>query len=320
MAQLSEKSSDGGFNTPIGIFAFNRPQFIERLLGILAEIQPRRILAVADGPRPHVAGDAEKCAAVRGLFEKIDWKCEIKRNFAEQNMGSFPRNSSGLNWVFTEVEEAIILEDDCMPDTSFFPYCEELLAKYRNDHRVGVISGNNFLRHMSRKQVPSYFFSRYALTWGWATWRRTWQKVDLDMPYWPEFRDSGKLRQSVFSEREEWYWRYIYDRIYERQLKNAWDYQLMLTCRRFDLLTAIPSVNLVSNIGHGRDATHCTGIYNQEANVSTYALKFPLTHPKNVEASSLLDCRIFFRRFQEYWWVKWSRRVRTILQRLKVVC
>ena len=257
MAQVGIKSTGNGFNTPIAICTFNRPQLTERLLGVLAQVRPRRILVVADGPRTNVASDVEKCIAVRSLFEKLDWECQIERNFAESNMGSFPRNSSGLSWVFEQVEEAIILEDDCLPDLSFLPYCEELLEKYRDDPRVGLISGNNFLKSTAVQQVPSYFFSGYATTWGWASWRRTWYQVDLNMPYWPQFRDSGKLLQSVFSSTEAKYWRNIYDEIHERRRKNAWDYQLMLTCKRFNLLTIVPSVNLVSNIGFGPDSTNC---------------------------------------------------------------
>ena len=127
MAQVGGKSAGDGFHTPTAILIFNRPQLTERLLGVLAQVRPRRILVVADGPRPNVASDVEKCVAVRSLFEKLDWECQIERNFAERNMGSFPRNSSGLNWVFEKAKEAIILEDDCLPDVSFFPYCEELL-------------------------------------------------------------------------------------------------------------------------------------------------------------------------------------------------
>lgn len=317
MAQVGTNSVGNGFNTPIAILTFNRPQLTERLLGILARIKPRRILVVSDGPRPHVATDVENCVAVRRLFEKLDWECDIERNFAESNMGSFPRNSSGLNWVFDQVEEAIILEDDCLPEPSFFPYCEELLEKYRDDPGIGLISGNNFLKPTAGQQVPSYFFSRYATTWGWASWRRTWNQVDLDMPYWPKFRDSGTLRQSVFSSSEAKYWQVIYDAIYERRLTNAWDYQLMLACRRFNLLTVVPSVNLVSNIGFGLGATHCIDSNRLESNVKAHGMKFPLVHPEKTQVSPLLDYQIFRRRFQPYWWVTWSRRVPGLFQLLR---
>lgn len=309
MAQVGNKSAGNGFNTPIAILTFNRPQLTERLIGILAQVKPRRIFVVSDGPRPNVTSDVEKCAAVRSLFEKLGWECQIERNFAESNMGSFPRNSSGLNWVFAQVEEAIILEDDCMPDTSFFPYCEELLEKYRDDPRVGVISGNNFLKPTVVQQVPSYFFSGYATTWGWASWRRTWRQVDLDMPYWPQFRDGGTLRQSVFSSSEAKYWRGIYDAIHERRVKNAWDYQLMLACRRFNFLTIVPSVNLVSNVGFGPDATNCQDSNSSVSNLKAHRMTFPLVHPEKVQASLQLDYRIFRQCYLPYRWVRWSRRV-----------
>ncbi len=316
MAQLGSKSGSG-FNPPVALFTFNRPELTERLLAILAPLRPRRILVVSDGPRPHIETDIERCAAVRRLFERVDWDCRVDRNFSEHNMGSFPRNSSGLNWVFDQVEEAVVLEDDCLPDPSFFPFCEELLSRYRDDQRVGLISGNNFLKPTNNGQKPSYFFSRYATTWGWASWRRVWRQVDLDMPYWPEMRDSGRLRQSFYSSSEERYWRMIYGMIHEKQRKNAWDYQLILTCRRFNLLTAVPSVNLVSNVGYGPDATHCTNIDDWESNVPAYELTFPLAHPDQVDASLLVDYQIFRRRFHMYWWLRLSRKVPGLFPLLK---
>lgn len=286
------------FNTPVAIFTFNRPELTERLLGILAQVKPRRILVVSDGPRPHVDSDVEKCAAVRRLFDELEWECQVERNFAESNMGSFPRNSSGLNWVFERVEEAIILEDDCMPDLSFFPYCVELLERYRNDARVGLISGNNFLIHPNVQQTASYFFSRYATTWGWASWRRTWQPVDLNMPYWPQFRDSGELRQAVSTAREVRYWKGIYDAILERRMKNAWDYQLILTCLKFDLLTIVPAVNLISNVGFGSQGTHCMDETSPLNDVPRGELVFPLVHPADMRRSGSVDYEIFRVRFQ----------------------
>lgn len=306
------------FNTPVAIFTFNRPQLTERLLGILAKIKPRRILVVSDGPRPHVLGDVEKCAAVRSLFDSLDWECSVERNFAETNMGSFPRNSSGLNWVFEQVEEAIILEDDCLPDLSFFPYCEELLDKYRDDSRIGLISGNNFLKRPVDRQTPSYFFSCYAMTWGWASWRRTWQQVDFNMPYWPEYRDSGKLRQAVFTSSEAKYWQSIYDAILEQRMNNAWDYQLILACLRFNLLTIVPLVNLVSNVGFGQDATYCTHNNFLVNHIPIHEMKFPLAHPAKVQALKRLDYQIFRRRFHEYWWFEKSKWMTGLYQLLKL--
>ena len=286
------------FNTPVAVFTFNRPELTQRLLDVLSKIKPRRILVVSDGARPDVPGDAEKCHAVRRLFDDLNWECLIEKNYAESNMGSFARNSSGLNWVFENVEEAIILEDDCLPDPSFFPYCAELLEKYRFDPNIGLISGNNFLNLERKSNLPSYFFSSYATTWGWASWRRTWQQVDLSMPYWPAFRDSGELRAAVHSREEVKYWKKIYNAIEKKKMKNAWDYQLMLACFKFNMLTIVPSVNLVSNIGYGPDATHCKNASSPLNDIPRGKLEFPLSHKEKVRANGLTDYKIFSVRFQ----------------------
>lgn len=285
------------FKTPVAIFTFNRPQLTEQLIGVLAQIKPRRILVVSDGPRSNVPEDVEKCAAVRRLFEHLNWECQVDRNYAESNMGSFARNSTGLEWVFAQVEEAIILEDDCIPDLTFFPYCEELLSKYRNETSIGLISGNNYLNPIVGQNADSYLFSSYATTWGWASWRRTWRLVDLNMTYWPEFRDSGGLRRAVYSRAEERYWQNIYNAIEEQRMKNAWDYQLILTCLRFNLLTIVPAVNLVSNVGYGPDGTHCTNESSPMHDMPRSALSFPLTHPAELRRKGSIDRLIFRARF-----------------------
>lgn len=307
------------FETPIAIFTFNRPQLTKRLLDILAQIKPSRLLVVSDGPRPHMASDVEKCQLVRGYFDNLDWECNVERNFAEKNMGSFPRNSSGLNWVFEQVEEAIILEDDCLPDLSFFFYCQELLHKFRDDSRIGLISGNNYLKQPIKSQMPSYFFSSYATTWGWASWRRTWRQVDLNMPYWPEFRDSGMLRHSVYSSSEARYWRKIYDAILEGNMKNAWDYQLILTCLKFNLLTIVPSVNLVSNVGFGPDGTHCLDDSSPLHDMPKGKLEFPLAHPDEVQCSALVDYELFRVRFQPVQPPLWVQVKSKLLSKSKLI-
>jgi len=285
------------FETPVAVFMYNRPQLTKDLINVLEKVQPSHLLLVADGPQSGNDEDAEKCTAVRSLFENLNWNCQIDRNFAESNMGSFPRNSSGLNWVFETVEEAIVLEDDCIPDPSFFPYCAALLEKYRFDKNIGLISGNNFLSLNRDMKRSSYYFSRYATTWGWASWRRTWQQVELGMPYWTEFRDSGALRSELYTRKEERYWRWIYDGIQSGQRRNAWDYQLILTCLKNNLLTVVPATNLVSNLGFGSDATHCLNDQSPLSGIPTGEVFLPLIHPKKTKASLKKDYLIFNRRF-----------------------
>jgi len=285
------------FETPVAVFMFNRPQLTERLVRVLEKIRPSRLLLVADGPRPGNTDDIEKCASVRKLFENPSWDCQVERNFADNNMGSFKRNSSGISWVFDKAEEAILLEDDCIPDLSFFPFCRELLARYRHDDKVGLISGNSFLSPVPFVSRSSYFFSGYATTWGWASWRRTWQNVDLNMCYWEEFRDSGGLGSAVFSIDEQEFWTNLFNNIRANRISNAWDYQLVLAGLKNDFLTVVPSLNLVSNEGFGTEATHCRVEESPLAEVPAHRLSFPLSHPEKVSASKKRDYLIFNRRF-----------------------
>jgi hypothetical protein len=288
---------NAGFDTPVAMFNFNRPHLTRQVFEVVRQVRPKCLLLVADGPRADRPDDARLCAEVRAILDEIDWECTVLRNYSDTNLGSFKRNSSGLNWVFDTVEEAIILEDDCVPSLSFFPYCEELLERYRDDSRIGLISGNNFLPQSSDKQTPSYFFSIYAMTWGWASWRHTWLQVDMNMPYWPDLKDSGELSTVLGTSEEEIYWRRIYDQIRSGKRNNAWDYQLMLACIKYRQLTIVPAVNLVANVGYGVDATHCLDGESTLANNAVHKIFFPLNHPEEMMPSAKIDNLIFKTRF-----------------------
>lgn len=281
------------YKTPIALFNFNRPHLTRRVFDIVRQVKPQRLLLVADGPRAHKPDDARLCAEVRAVFDEIDWDCEVSRNFADANMGSFKRNSSGLNWVFDTVEEAIILEDDCIPSPSFFPYCQELLERYRNDLRVGVIGGDNYVQPRPGQDDASYYFSAYTRTWGWASWRRIWKQVDLTMSWWEP--EAGKeMLRTLFPQEEEWqYWHKLFEDIRNGEMKNAWDYQLILSSFRHSQLCAIPWVNLISNVGCGADASNCTWEAAPYANRPQGDLEFPLRHPDSIRRSGQTDHEIF---------------------------
>ncbi|OUC08639.1 hemolytic protein HlpA-like protein, partial [Litorilinea aerophila] len=163
--------------TPVIFLIFNRPDTTAQVFAEIAKARPRRLLVVADGPRPHRPDDVEKCSATRAVIERVDWPCEVSCDFAEENLGGRRRISSGLTWAFSQVEAAIVLEDDCLPHPTFFPFCEELLNRYCHDERIMAITGDNFQFGRSRTKY-SYYFSRYFHSWGWATWRRAWQHYD----------------------------------------------------------------------------------------------------------------------------------------------
>lgn len=258
---------------PVALFIFNRPDTTARVLEAIAAARPPKLLVVADGPRPHRPGEQALCAEARRIATAVTWECEVVTEFSAINMGCRRRVSSGLDWVFDTVDQAIVLEDDCVPHESFFPFCEQLLDRYRDDERVMMISGDNF---QARRRESSYYYSRYTHIWGWATWRRAWRHYDETLARWPEFRDGGWLEQ-LLDTREARYWDAIFQAVYERRI-DTWDYQWAFACWTQGALAVMPSVNLVSNHGFRSDATHTVGNSSLAA-LPVRPMEFPLSHP-----------------------------------------
>jgi FkbM family methyltransferase len=272
--------------TPVVFLIFRRPETTAQVFAEIARARPPKLLVVADGPRADRPGEAEKCAAARAIIEQVDWPCEVLTNYADSNMGCARRVSSGLDWAFSLVEEAIILEDDCLPHPTFFRYCEELLERYRDDERIMVVSGDNFQQGRWRTE-DSYYFSRYPHCWGWASWRRAWQHYDHEMRLWPTVRDNGWLHDILQYEPAVAYWAGIFQKTYEGGV-DSWAYRWTLNCWLQSGLTALPKVNLVSNIGCGQDETHTRGSH-PNALLPAQALRFPLQHPQVVVRSKRAD-------------------------------
>ncbi|NCS49003.1 MAG: glycosyltransferase family 2 protein [Microcystis aeruginosa BK11-02] len=269
--------ADFQLTTPVAFLIFNRPDTTARVFEAIRQAKPPKLLVVADGPRPDRPDDVEKCKAARAIIDKVDWDCAVLTNYSDVNLGCKSRVSSGLNWVFDTVEEAIILEDDCLPHPSFFQFCEELLEYYRHDQRIMVISGDNF--QFGRKRTDySYYFSVYTHCWGWATWRRAWHFYDETMKLWPEIR-SGRFLEYIFRDYREVKYRYrIFQNTYEDKI-NSWDYQWCFSCLVQNGLAILPNCNLVSNIGFGADATHTSRAIQSVVNNPVREMSFPLQHP-----------------------------------------
>jgi hypothetical protein len=241
---------------PVVFLAFNRPEVTACVFERIRAARPSQLLLVTDGPRPDRPDDIEKVATVRDILTRgIDWPCVVHRNFAEENLGCARRVASGITWAFEQVEEAIILEDDCLPHPSFFSYCDELLERYRDDDRVMHIGGTNLAAARMRPPSAGYWFSHHAWVWGWATWRRAWQRYDFPLATWNE-RQSA-LRTSFASYWERRYWLPTYDRVRREHAKaNTWAFPWHYTCRSRGGLAILPARNLIENIGFGVDHTH----------------------------------------------------------------
>lgn len=274
-------------STAVVFIVFNRPSVTRTVFERIAQARPKQLLVIADGPRANRVGEDELCAQVREIATAVDWMCDLQTNFAHENMGCRQRVISGLQWAFEQVEEAIILEDDILPDPSFFPFCEEMLARYRGDSRVAMITGFNIAA--DARQVPhSYYFSQLTHIWGWATWRDAWKHYDPEMTSWPAVRDAGLLRE-VFTERSAWrYWMPILDGMYQGRGPNTWDYQWMYTNLTRGSVSIVPGLNLVQNLGFGLDATHVTNA-DGAPKVRVRALRFPLQHPPAMIVSRSMD-------------------------------
>lgn len=277
----------GQFNTPVALIIFNRPDKTKKLFNIISTIKPRKLFIIADGPRKSVPGEKAICEQTRQIIKSVNWRCELFTNFSEENLGCGKRPSTGISWVFDNVDRAIILEDDCVPHPSFFPFCEELLERYKDDERIMMISGNNF--QFGNRQIKySYYFSIFTHIWGWATWKRAWEHYDYKISQWPEVRDKNFLENYFTDKKHILYWRSLFDKVYSDPNKTYWDYQWLLSCWCQNALTIIPSRNIVSNEGVGDAATHTSEI-NKFMNMETFAMQFPLKHPPFVIRNRAAD-------------------------------
>ncbi|MCA1632211.1 MAG: glycosyltransferase family 2 protein [Acidobacteria bacterium] len=261
--------------TPVAFIIFNRPEVTARVFAEIARARPEKLLVVADGARDGRPGEREACEQTRAVVERVDWDCEVLENFSDVNLGCRRRVASGITWVFEQVEEAIILEDDCVPHPSFFPFCEEILERFREDERVMMVSGDNF--QFGHRRTPySYYFSRMAHIWGWASWRRAWRHYDVGMKLWDDLRDTPWLLDLFGDAEVAALWRTIFDKT--RAGFNTWDYQWAFACWTQHALAVLPERNLISNIGFGAMATHTKAV-SREANIPVEAMEFPLRHP-----------------------------------------
>jgi hypothetical protein len=270
-----------GMKTPVVFIIFNRADTARRVFEEIRRARPPRLFVIADGPRPARDGERQQCLETRAVIEGVDWECELTTDFSDLNLGCRNRIATGLDRVFAEVEEAIILEDDCLPDPSFFGFCEALLARYRDDRRVMHIGGSNYLggRFPERISPFSYYFSRYNHCWGWATWRRAWANYDAEMSHWSELRDRDGLTDILTGDESAVsYWKRAFDEVAAGRI-DSWSLVWTFSCWINSGLTILPAVNLISNIGFDQRGTHTRNRHSRFANMPTSSIPLPLVDP-----------------------------------------
>jgi hypothetical protein len=273
--------------TPVGLFLFNRPETTARVVQSLRPVRPRRLFVVADGPRLGRPGESEQCTAARAVLDTIDWDCALRTNLSSVHQGVGRRVSSGIGWILDQVEEAIFLEDDCLPDSTFFRFCAELLDSYRMDDRVWMVTGHNPLPSW-KAESQSYHFALTGCHWGWATWRRAWRRYDFHMAELGQATTPGRLRKVTENEEQVRLILSLCEKVAQGQL-DAWDCQWTLGQLLRGGLAIVPAVNLVSNIGFGRAATHTREPLALTAQVQTRPVNFPLRPPPKVAADQDYD-------------------------------
>jgi hypothetical protein len=273
------------YKPPVAFFGFNRPDCTKVVFEEIRRFRPEKLLLVADGPRPNIPTDKLRCEAVREIMTSVDWECEVKTNFSAENLGCQNRMSSGVDWVFSQVEEAVLLEDDCVPTPDFFRFCSEMLIRHRHDPKIMHIGGTNFQDGNLRGE-GSYYFSKFIHIWGWASWRRAWQHYDVTMSSWPQAKQEDWISKVYSTQVERDYWNKMFDIIHSGKA-HTWDYQWLYACLRQDGIGIIPNVNLITNIGAGPDATHTKG--------ADGSLEIPagtlgeLRHPQNILVNRAAD-------------------------------
>lgn len=286
--------------TPVLFLVFNRPENTRQTFRRIREAKPSKLWIHADGPRPNRPGEAQKCAAVRTIFDEIDWPCEVVRIFRDENRGVKKGISNALNQFFSIEKWGIILEDDCLADPSFFPFCEELLLKYEADERVMHISGHNWILPSNRSVSPSYVFTNYAIVSAWASWSRAWKHLDLDMKGLNEFKKSGRFDTFLPNPLSRRYLLKKFEAV-QTGLIDSWAFPWFFTVARMGGLGILPIENLVENIGISQaDATNTTG-GNDPRTLKAMPMRFPLHHPEKMERSSKFDQQLFYKTHKSFW-------------------
>ena len=319
---------------PVLIVGFNRPDVTKLVLDEVRKARPQKLFLALDYPREGRPDDKPLYEACKTVFESVDWPCEVKHNYAAANMGCGNRMQSAISWTFEHVDRAIILEDDVVADQSFFRFCAELLERYKDDTRVGMISGCDEHRHMHKLKSygDSYFFDRMTNITGWATWKRAWDKYDPDMKDWPFFVES-RILKNIFPRKyhvDDWIG--YSGRLYRGERKT-WAGKWAMTMYREHWLSVHPFKNLVTHMGTmssrvDEDGNVTCSTCDREGmwpdNLPRYSIDFPLHHPRTMIPNTLSEFYHMEDVHSMHWWkhiptgpADFVRKWKRLMKRLK---
>lgn len=281
--------------SPVLLVTFNRPETTIEVFKTIKKAKVKKLYVFNDGPRDGNNKDIKAREEIKQILDQVDWDCDLYTNFAEKNLGCGPGVSSAISWAFKNEDRLIVLEDDFVPALSFFPYCTELLEKYKIDTRIWWISGNNYCEE---KKIADYdyFFTTYGHSQGWATWKRSWEHFDLTMSKFPIYRDYLRKYDSYHTKKEAHFFSPMKERLYNNDYAKShqWASQFGFAIRSNGGLCITPRKNLVTNIGYM--GTHSGGI-NKTHNISVNEDFVIKKHPDFVLVSKEYDLY----HFKNYW-------------------
>ena len=276
----SQKFQNNKLKTAVLFLVFNKPDTTRQVFEAIRKAKPTRLYIACDGAREGNNKDRQNIIEVKKITSKVDWPCKIKTRFNKKNLGCKYAVSSAISWFFKYEKMGIILEDDCLPSKSFFYFCDDLLAKYKNEHRIMHIAGMTYVEKKNNKENYSYHFCKVGGIWGWASWRRAWKKYELEMKSYKQATQENIFDHIFYGKPQM---KDFFKNMFKHAYKNnyTWDYQWTFTKIIHNSINIMPAKNLIKNIGFAnKNATHTTNKESKYSDMKINQLNFPLNHPK----------------------------------------
>ena len=271
---------------PVLFLIYNRPETTREVFNTIKQYRPLELYIASDGPNENKFDDKKWVSNTIRITSEIGWKCRVKRLHRNKHLGCKKAVSGAINWFFDNIERGIVLEDDTLPEKSFFDFAQAMLSKYGNDEKIMHIGGNNF--QPRKNKIPGgYYFSKYAHVWGWASWRRAWKYYSADLDGWEKKENQKKIAEHSTSFWEKHYWEAIFNAVYQGKI-DTWDYQWLYSIWKKGGVSICPGVNLVRNIGFGKNATHTKKI-NDLIDIDSQKIQFPLKSPPRYVLKNIYD-------------------------------
>ena len=268
------------FDIPVLYIIFNRLDTVQRTFPVLQAVKPSKLFIAADGPRTNREGEVEKCKQVKEyVTSNINWECTVQTLFREENLGCGKNVSAAITWFFENVEMGIILEDDCLPDMTFFPYCRELLLKYKDEPKVMHIAGDNPVQYSKLKHHESYYFEKIQHCWGWANWANRWKNYDFNIN--DNYKNVLENNNYFKNPRTKEQWTNLLEQMRTHRI-DTWDIQWSYKILEMDGLCINPCNNLIQNIGMN-SGVHFEGNDSESDGRPAIPMKFPMVHPKKLD-------------------------------------